>query len=382
MVKSLTWVATCVFLLPIPIPAQVSEWSLEPTLTIGARIDDPPLTWVDDIAADGDSVFVLQSQTDEVLVFDQTGEHITTIGRTGRGPGEFTAPTQIGYDRRGLWIADRAESRVTIFESRTEFNTITARVSNTGLRSFSVAGPLSNGMVLGELLAPDAMIAAGTARANYLVSYDPGSARLDTIATLLRQGTMLSMETERSRISMRQPVYRGAFHELGPNGESVIVLEQEPASSRGASLFRVTWLDVDGDTLRSKVYRRSPHRLTDAHREALVSDLAATLFQRGSFSSLRAAERAVAETLYLPDTLPPVSDVFVSRDSAVWVRHEEHSGDNVQYTVVSSDGGLEGVLQVPRAITLYDSTGETVWARHVDNNQVNTVVRYRLTRDR
>lgn len=70
-------------------------WTLEEELRIGSATDEGPelLGQVRDLAVDPlDRIYVLESQSNEIRVFDADGEHVRTFGREGQGPGELNGP--------------------------------------------------------------------------------------------------------------------------------------------------------------------------------------------------------------------------------------------------------------------------------------------------
>lgn len=92
-------------------------WQSEEVVRIGARDGRGPdvfgaITDVE-LGPDG-NVYVLDQQAAEVRVFELRGEHVRTLGGTGRGPGEFQRPYSLAFDARGrLWVADG--QRYTVF---------------------------------------------------------------------------------------------------------------------------------------------------------------------------------------------------------------------------------------------------------------------------
>ena len=76
------------------------SWSLadSPTVAIGTMDGEEPyqLHTVSDAARGGNGqILVLNTSTAEVRVFDANGRYLRSIGRRGRGPGEFRYPTEI-----------------------------------------------------------------------------------------------------------------------------------------------------------------------------------------------------------------------------------------------------------------------------------------------
>ena len=57
-----------------------------------------------------------------VVKFDKAGKYVTTWGTPGTGPGQFNLPHAIAIDRnRKLYVADRANSRIQIFDENGRF---------------------------------------------------------------------------------------------------------------------------------------------------------------------------------------------------------------------------------------------------------------------
>lgn len=70
------------------------------------------------IAPDGDQLFVTDSRSHRVVVFDlATGEHLRSFGERGGGPGQFSFPTSLAFSPAGdLFVVDQLNARIQIFE--------------------------------------------------------------------------------------------------------------------------------------------------------------------------------------------------------------------------------------------------------------------------
>ena len=67
------------------------------------------------IASRGRMLYVVDYGDTRVKAFDWTGRLAWAAGRKGKGPNEFTNPTDLQVDRSGnLWVYDPANSRVTV----------------------------------------------------------------------------------------------------------------------------------------------------------------------------------------------------------------------------------------------------------------------------
>jgi hypothetical protein len=65
--------------------------------------------------------YVLDSRMTTVRVFDSRGRYVASVGRRGRGPGEFVNPVSLAVDAAGtLYVLDIGASRVSRFTVRRE----------------------------------------------------------------------------------------------------------------------------------------------------------------------------------------------------------------------------------------------------------------------
>lgn len=96
------------------------EVSLQPDLVLGGQ-DLGPFAFSDIRAITVDAIgriYVADVREREIRVFDSTGAVIRTIGRPGRGPGEFVHPVGLDVDSDGnLFVYDPMQRRVSEFDT-------------------------------------------------------------------------------------------------------------------------------------------------------------------------------------------------------------------------------------------------------------------------
>ena len=100
------------------------EWRFVEELRIGSENDD--LTGFSSIRGllvdRGGNIWVLERSTQDIRFFDPEGKPLRTIGRKGKGPGEFTNPTGMALAPDGLvWVYDPANSRFSLFDQTGRF---------------------------------------------------------------------------------------------------------------------------------------------------------------------------------------------------------------------------------------------------------------------
>jgi hypothetical protein len=72
---------------------------------------------LDLVVDDEENIYVTDSKAAHILVFDQAGNRLRTIGKRGQGPGEFMYPVEIKIlSQQELMINDRAQARIHYFD--------------------------------------------------------------------------------------------------------------------------------------------------------------------------------------------------------------------------------------------------------------------------
>lgn len=71
---------------------------------------------ISDLAVRGDgTIFVLDGMSQEIRAFSGEGVYLTSIGRPGKGPGEFTGARALALDRDGsLYVLDERLARISV----------------------------------------------------------------------------------------------------------------------------------------------------------------------------------------------------------------------------------------------------------------------------
>lgn len=110
-----------------PEQAPVAEWTLtrEPLLEIGVAEGDEAYQFhrvAGSVRLGSGGILVLNTGSQQLRLFDETGTYVRAIGREGEGPGEFRDPTRIrtlAPDSIVVW--DRELRRISFFDARGEF---------------------------------------------------------------------------------------------------------------------------------------------------------------------------------------------------------------------------------------------------------------------
>jgi hypothetical protein len=100
---------------------QAQHWSMRmvKVTDIGVEDGDPARVFgvIQDVEIDrAGNVYVLDGLARAVRVFNRQGRYVSTLGRMGRGPGEFFIPVAMTLDARDrLYVLDQGNARVDVF---------------------------------------------------------------------------------------------------------------------------------------------------------------------------------------------------------------------------------------------------------------------------
>ena len=107
------------------LPAQsLPSWRYTEELRIGSEDDDAK--GFSDIrgilVVRNGNIWVIEGSLQEIRVFDPAGKHLKTIGRNGKGPGEFTYADGLATAPNGtIWVHDPKNARFSIFDQEGKF---------------------------------------------------------------------------------------------------------------------------------------------------------------------------------------------------------------------------------------------------------------------
>ncbi len=162
----------------------------EPLLVVGDREDDPAHLFGRVVGAarlsDG-SVAVVDPTVNQVRVFDDTGEHLRSLGRLGDGPGEFKN-AWLAWVRPGdtLWVGDHRPWRYNVFAAdgvwsrAVELDPIYQNPSRGG-------GVLSTGLLVAARRTPASESSFDTPDTLIVEAHDPDGKLVGVLARLPNQ---------------------------------------------------------------------------------------------------------------------------------------------------------------------------------------------------
>ena len=351
--------------------------------------DSVPLTFVEQLVpgADG-SVFLLDAQTDGVLVFGPDGVFRRQIGRWGEGPGELLSPWRLGLlGPDTLWVVDARRSRVNLYdvstgESLADFGPATWEAAAGGgerLRPFAVLADhrvvairRTEGDAAADVLAFDVM-GRWT---------DPAGVSLSTL-DLRDRLLVVPVPAGGGGLQLRNPFSHSDMLAIDPSGRHVAVIRRLEPAGPGA-FFTVERRSVlEGGTESIRVpYTLRPLSTRDVRAWAEALGPLERMVELGVFPSRAAGVSAVLDTLDAPDYYPPVRNrgrgivdegVLIDSGAAMWFQSSDPDRGANDWIVVSGEGDVVSRMAVPDHARLLAAQDDLVWIEARDGFGVPTV---------
>ena len=341
-------------------PARAT-WQLVETVRYGGDRPEATITNAGPLAVTSDgAVYAVQVADGTVLVFDGSGAYRKTIGRRGQGPGEFTRPLQAGTLGDTVWVSDQELRRVSFFYRRTFLRT--ERVTVNAKAPFFTSTPtafLRDGSAVTLPAVNAQLIARGVVNRLPLLRHRRDGTVTDTLRwmSLTNQSGSGTAGTN-GFFAYRQPFADGPTLAAAIDGSGLVVVDRTAATDANTAQFTVTRFGPQGTLLYTKPVAYVP---TPLSRQRASEALAAIVPpSRGGAPPIRLDE--VEKSFYRPRFLPPVTEVVVATDGAVWLRGEDTSAATVLYRVLDATGALMATLTVPRSLTIRHATATQVYA--------------------
>ncbi len=338
---------------------------------------DAELTRVSDVTVRGQTMYVLDPNLQQLLLYNLKGVPIARIGRKGGGPGEFTQAVRMGWLGDTLWVTDYP-NRVHYFAPNgTLYRTIPVQVT--------AHGPTASGGVLvtEHFATPGSPVGDGIIRALTLRHYAASgatreAAQLNLFVGPLRVKAMID-GTRVVSLTRHEPLRDDPLFVMDREGRFLwIVLRR--TRREAPHEFRLVKLTTAGDTVLARRYPYQPRRLEKVIVDATLDELEQVILTQAPGYQTRVMREELAKELYRPFHLPAVEQVLAGQDGTVWLRRESVPGGKAVYLVLSRTGAQLGTLHLPPGERLVEADGQRVWTVAEDEDGVPTVTWYRVRR--
>lgn len=310
------------------------------------------------------SLVVVNASGHELRWFDGTGTYLFTVGREGRGPGEFSVPRLVRqFDGDSILVADRTR-RLTWIAPDGSGHRVQS-VAPGGMELMTGAALAAQGeRVLfrsgtticprGEFCQPDGLF-------RWL---DLAEATSDTIA-IMKFGMISTLELGELPYLLESPFHSVGANAMGPGGP---VLE-------GASGYELLQFDDRGQLVRI-------HRIAAPPQEAGEDAVEQVLRRWTDAGEDPGPWRRVYGGVDLPDALPAFQSIIVDRVGWLWAeRFRLVPHDPPIWVVFDPEGKARGVIELPSGLEVHEIGKDYVLGRATDGMGREIVRRHALERN-
>lgn len=313
-------------------------------------------------------IAIADAGTHRIDVFDPRGRRVRTLGREGRGPGEFTHPFWIGVRGDTLRVWDMGEARLTLFDTAGRFIRTEPPITDVG--SFPrVAGQFADGSLLLLATGSDAQRTGPFRDSLLLIRVTPGQGRRDTLNTLPGD-EQFGQRSPDGRVSRTATLPFGRRTVVAVSGERVYVGTGDTSAILASADGRA-WTAagaVPGE--RRRVTRQD------------IDDYWARLITRGAGAG---SPRTPPEGLEYPAKYPPYTDLRVAPSGDVWVRLPSRPSEWTEggrWMVFAPGGSVRGTVHVPGRSHVLEVGDRWILVAERDADDRQLVSRYSLAAPR
>ena len=316
---------------------------------------------------------VADAQAEEVRLFASSGQHLSTFGGEGEGPGELKGMQGVHVHNGMLRVAEQANARLSVFHPDTGFvRTYPLRLYSYGFRGPWNAAVDSAGRTL---VASSGQYGEGRFW-NMVRVYDTTMIQLDSMP--YHDYTDDSQRDEIPgawRVALGTnawtwapvPFYARPYQVLTATGEFW-------STTAGHTQLEIARWTPAGDTSLVFTSLRIADRVTSAERDSAMSQLQESLAERSGSSPDLDPSR-------VPATKPTAYGLSLDDRGRLWVRLSEPAADTTDYDVFDRDGHHAETVRMPFRVDGWVPPvvrGDTVWAVVTDEMEVQYVVRATL----
>ena len=360
-----------------PAPGSRLGWRIgdTPFLSIGSQEGEDPylLFGVEDaVRLDDGKIAVANASSGEIRVFASDGRHVASFGGIGEGPGEFAQrdPAAVsGWPGDSIVAAAWWRGRIEVFDAEGRHG----RTATLGTGEFSFAGLLPDGTILARPSFSVISIGIPFGRAS---------------APLTRQNEEFALIRPDGTLHVSLGSRAGEEWFVSPNS---LMARPHPF---GRSVLTAVWDDLaivtatdryeikayTGDGALGRIVRRD-HDLrtpTQAEVDNWIEERYADRPEEG-----RERLPAEMEGMTTVDAYPAFSSLQSDPLRYLWVQeYNLPSRDRNLWTVFDSQGRMQGFVEVPAEIEVYEIGVDYVLGKTTDELQVERVRLWPLDRGR
>lgn len=353
-------------------------WTLRPEVEVTSNAGDlTTIGWV--LPGRDGGVAIGQPKDRTVLFFDSAGALTSRFGRVGSGPGEFRSIGRAGWIGDTLWVDDVSQARITFISPSHQLvrvlprpNTIRAGVIDSGpsARTMGILGVFADGAMLVSAMLP---LTKGAPMPGWAAARSQ-SASPSVLVVASGKGAFQQVAgwtpNDECGLAMTAQYVNCAriVAEVAPDG-SRLGFVQTSTVGANAGTYRVVVLRSNGDTLVSRRYNYT--------KESIPSSVLDSLKRLAASEPRAPGPLRGANGPPIPKVYPPVVRMLFGQDGGIWLELRPR-GRSKEYVILGQSGAVVGRLTVPANVTIRAATGEIAWAVERDDDDLESVRRYRI----
>lgn len=306
------------------------------------------------------TIYVGDGSNASVFIFSASGTALDTIGRRGRGPGEFTAVHDLTVGRGdSLYVFDANAMRLSVFGG--------ADVAHKLVYSVMPE--------TGEFGRPFRILIPNEARAAPLFVFRDAAASTISVHRVLAGGTVdarpvLQGVAADSRVNYRQSDGGAELIRTSPlfgRGPVVGITGRDEVFYGWTEKVDLTFFDLTGK--QQSIFRAESRAVPVASRD----------IEHALRGSSEARRRALAQAEHTK-TKPALHTVLIDDEARIWTGHYTSDPDRHEWWVRFDYGrGETAILSLPSVVELQVVRKGYAYAASVDGDGAPTVIRYRIT---
>lgn len=356
-------------------------WTTEELLTIGEAAGDPNYQFGQiaavDVLSDG-RIAVLDSQAQEVRIYDADGSYEQTFGGPGNGPGELSPQAITMFVGRGdtLVVPDMGNQRIALIPPEGEAASFPLRIEQGVPMGFDMSDS-------GRLVSQRRLVNFG-----------------DPTAEVADEDLVLAQEYDGTIIDTLLTPARGGTFEMTGGGPQITLFAPEPqwtmlADDRIAyasnDAYRISVYGAEGELDRIVTFPHEPQPVTESE-QSRITDLVRQMWEENGVPPQSIDQMSSA--LSFAEHWPAFTRMRGGPYGTLWVQRvrdmddmteEELENWNPQldqgdprWDVFESDGRYGGVVELPARFTPFALEEDRIYGVFRDDFDVQYVRVYRL----
>jgi hypothetical protein len=366
-----------------------------PTVRIGS-VDDPAYAFGTVLAlveAPDGTLYSIHRSEAVVHRWTPDGKAAGTIGRRGKGPGEFLAPSALGFFGDTLWVMDLAAHRASYFRSDgTYLRSAEPRVAvapsptNPAALVPHPAQPFRDGRWYGRGSGRAVDLASGRLTSVPFVAMDSTGAVLDTMWVLHYRPydvLVVPIDPPRHYAYLPQP-FGDEPLVSAEGGGTLLIVDRRVGDVASGTLprFWVTRVGERGDTLLHVSFPYQPMPLPRRRVQSMATEMASRAYdaQNVARSGMTKAkfEKEAADRLFAPGHLPAVGTMLVGADGSVWLWRLDPAEHRSEWWVIDAQGHPARWVLAPPSLRILRAGEDHVWGVVSGRYGVDYIVRYEI----